>query len=88
MKRVILIMADVFLLLALTVESGVQWYEAYAAASSYNRTIVGGLSPNASIGSAGGWVAGGGHSILSPTYGLGKSKNRPPGLTSNVDHRC
>jgi hypothetical protein len=50
----------------------VQWYEAYAAANSYNRTIVGGISDGGSVGAAGGWVQGGGHSILSPKFGLGE----------------
>jgi hypothetical protein len=58
---------------ALTLHAGVQWREAYIAAVANNRTIVGGLSADGSIGSSGGWVSGGGHSALSPNYGLGKS---------------
>jgi len=54
-----------------TLQAGVQWSEAYAAAASHNRVLVGGLSANSTVGSAGGWLAGGGHSMLSPTYGLG-----------------
>lgn len=32
--------------------------------------IVGGISAGGSVGAAGGWLLGGGHSALSPTYGL------------------
>ncbi|KAG6326121.1 hypothetical protein ID866_12968, partial [Astraeus odoratus] len=56
---------------ALTIGAGVQWYEAYAAANDSGRSVVGGMSPGASIGAAGGWLQGGGHSALSPSYGLG-----------------
>ncbi|KAM6492235.1 hypothetical protein JOM56_011959 [Amanita muscaria] len=54
---------------ALTLGAGVQWVEAYRAADEHGRTIVGGACP--SVGAAGGWVQGGGHSVLSPSYGLG-----------------
>jgi hypothetical protein len=54
---------------ALTVDAGVQWYEAYDAAQLANRTIVGGAC--GTVGAAGGWVMGGGHSALSPRHGLG-----------------
>ncbi len=56
---------------AITFGSGVQWHEAYAAASAVNRTLVGGASAGGSVGAAGGWLLGGGHSALSPSYGLG-----------------
>ncbi|KAI6038830.1 hypothetical protein EDC04DRAFT_2569206 [Pisolithus marmoratus] len=56
---------------ALTVGAGVQWYEAYDAVNQIGRMMVGGISSGGSIGAGGGWVQGGGHSILSPTYGLG-----------------
>ncbi|KAK7024262.1 hypothetical protein VNI00_016479 [Paramarasmius palmivorus] len=56
---------------ALTFEAGVQWHEAYDAAEQNGRVIVGGLSAGGSVGAAGGWVLGGGHSALAPTYGLG-----------------
>ncbi|KAM5530100.1 hypothetical protein V8D89_016241 [Ganoderma adspersum] len=56
---------------AITLESGVQWHEAYAASSAANRTLVGGVSLGGSVGAAGGWLLGGGHSTLSPSYGLG-----------------
>jgi FAD/FMN-containing dehydrogenase len=68
-------MFNVLRLLALTLHSGVQWYEAYAAAAAHNRVIVGGVSPGGSVGSAGGWISGGGHSFLSPSYGLGRCKS-------------
>ena len=56
----------------LTLEAGVQWFEAYQAARQHNRIIVGGVSARGSIGAAGGWLQGGGHSPLSPNYGLGE----------------
>ncbi|TCD64436.1 hypothetical protein EIP91_004081 [Steccherinum ochraceum] len=55
----------------LTLSAGVQWYEAYETAAKHDRVIVGGLSPGQSNGAAGGWVLGGGHSIISPMFGLG-----------------
>lgn len=51
--------------------AGVQWHDAYDAAHSRNVTIVGGLSVGGSVGAVGGWVQGGGHNPLSPSYGLG-----------------
>ncbi|KIM51123.1 hypothetical protein SCLCIDRAFT_683329 [Scleroderma citrinum Foug A] len=54
-----------------TLGAGVQWYEAYYAVNQYGRMMVGGITPGGSIGAAGGWLQGGGHSVLSPTYGLG-----------------
>ncbi|KAK2460204.1 hypothetical protein APHAL10511_007795 [Amanita phalloides] len=56
---------------AITFGAGVQWAEAYAAAKANGRLIVGGISPGGSVGAAGGWILGGGHSALSPKYGLG-----------------
>ena len=52
-----------------TFGAGVQWTEAYEAARQHNRAIVGATSR--SVGTAGGWLAGGGHSIISSNYGLG-----------------
>ena len=54
----------------MTLGAGVQWREAYAAVNNYGRLMVGGAV--SSIGSSGGWLAGGGHSALSPTHGLGE----------------
>ncbi|EEB95858.1 hypothetical protein MPER_05108, partial [Moniliophthora perniciosa FA553] len=56
---------------ALTLEAGVQWHEAYDAAEQNDRVVVGGLSAGGSVGAAGGWILGGGHSALAPSYGLG-----------------
>ncbi|EIW74307.1 FAD-binding domain-containing protein [Coniophora puteana RWD-64-598 SS2] len=56
---------------AFTLEAGVQWFEAYAAANATGRVLVGGLSAGGSVGAAGGWIQGGGHSALSSNYGLG-----------------
>ncbi|KAI6039145.1 hypothetical protein EDC04DRAFT_3011338, partial [Pisolithus marmoratus] len=55
----------------LTVGAGVQWFEAYDTANQNGRMMVGGLSLGGSVGAAGGWLQGGGHSVLSPTHGLG-----------------
>ncbi|KAF9236144.1 hypothetical protein BU15DRAFT_77244 [Melanogaster broomeanus] len=56
---------------AVTLGAGVQWQEAYDAVNQYGRMVVGGYSAGGSVGAAGGWLAGGGHSFLSSTYGLG-----------------
>ncbi|KAF8835607.1 FAD-binding domain-containing protein [Paxillus ammoniavirescens] len=56
---------------AMTLGAGVQWHEAYDAVNQHGRIMVGAMSYGASVGAAGGWLAGGGHSVLSPTYGLG-----------------
>jgi FAD/FMN-containing dehydrogenase len=55
----------------MTLSAGVQWHEAYDAVQAQGRVLVGGLSAGGSVGAAGGWLLGGGHSILSPYYGLG-----------------
>jgi hypothetical protein len=62
------------LTIVFTFEAGVQWFEAYEAAKQHRRVIVGGLSARGSVGAAGGWLQGGGHSALSPSYGLGNAK--------------
>jgi hypothetical protein len=54
----------------MTLGAGVQWHEAYDAVQAQGRVLVGGL--RATIGAAGGWLMGGGHSPISPAYGLGK----------------
>ncbi|KAF5357342.1 hypothetical protein D9758_005949 [Tetrapyrgos nigripes] len=56
---------------ALTLQAGVQWHEAYDAAQANGRFIVGGLTAGGSVGAAGGWMQGGGHSAFSPQHGLG-----------------
>ncbi|KAM5341951.1 hypothetical protein ACJ41O_014982 [Fusarium nematophilum] len=54
---------------ALKVGAGVVGAELYEAAEKYGVTAVGG--EGLSVGYAGGYLAGGGHSPLSPLYGLG-----------------
>ncbi|KAJ5499009.1 FAD linked oxidase N-terminal [Penicillium expansum] len=54
---------------AITVGAGVNFDEAYEFAQQNNVTILGGYSPT--VGVSGGWIQNGGHSILSPVYGLG-----------------
>ncbi|KAG8872832.1 hypothetical protein FRC20_008979 [Serendipita sp. 405] len=49
--------------------AGEHWYYVYKAADARGVSVVGGASY--SVGAAGGWVLGGGHSALSPQYGLG-----------------
>ncbi|CUS10781.1 unnamed protein product [Tuber aestivum] len=54
---------------ALKVAAGVQGIEAYTVADKNGVVVVGGVCP--SIGIAGGYTQGGGHSILMGKYGLG-----------------
>ncbi|KAI6144188.1 hypothetical protein BKA82DRAFT_4175263, partial [Pisolithus tinctorius] len=56
---------------AMTVGSGVQWHEAYDVANQNGRMMVGAQDIDGSVGAGGGWLQGGGHSSLSPSYGLG-----------------
>ncbi|TFK31866.1 hypothetical protein BDQ12DRAFT_693389 [Crucibulum laeve] len=56
---------------AITLGAGVQWHEAYNAVQSHGRFIVGGFSAGGSVGAAGGWVMGAGHSAFAPRHGLG-----------------
>jgi hypothetical protein len=62
-------------IIAMTLGAGVQWHEAYDAVHAQGRDLVGGISLGGSIGAAGGWLMGGGHSALASTYGLGKTFN-------------
>ncbi|KAL7922893.1 hypothetical protein ACQKWADRAFT_326522 [Trichoderma austrokoningii] len=50
-----------------TVAGGAQMYNVYSAADQNNQTIVGGGSKTVGIG---GYITGGGHSVLAPRYGL------------------
>ncbi|MCO5562370.1 hypothetical protein L7F22_015996 [Adiantum nelumboides] len=50
--------------------AGVQWNDAYNTVAAVNRTVVGGISGNGTVGSAGAGLPAG-HSILSPAHGLG-----------------
>ncbi|KAG0275169.1 hypothetical protein BGZ95_009122 [Linnemannia exigua] len=52
---------------AIVLGSGVLWEDAYTAAAAQGRIIVGGVD---SVGAAGGYCLGGGHSIISPHFGL------------------
>lgn len=51
------------------IAAGEHWIHVNRAADSHGVIVVGGTSY--SVGAAGGWVLGGGHSSLSPQYGLG-----------------
>ncbi|EIW51643.1 FAD-binding domain-containing protein [Trametes versicolor FP-101664 SS1] len=53
---------------AITVGPGVLTQDVYEFADSVNRTVIGGY--HQTIGFGGGYFLGGGHSILSPVYGL------------------
>ncbi|KAG0344411.1 hypothetical protein BG005_001837, partial [Podila minutissima] len=53
---------------AIILEPGVLWQDAYAAADTKNRIVVGGTE--ATVGASGGYCLGGGHSPLSPRHGL------------------
>ncbi|OCK96418.1 FAD-binding domain-containing protein [Cenococcum geophilum 1.58] len=54
---------------AITTGAGANFDDIYTFAHRQNVTFIGGYA--ATIGASGGWVMGGGHSILSPVYGLG-----------------
>ncbi|RYP89869.1 hypothetical protein DL770_004021 [Monosporascus sp. CRB-9-2] len=54
---------------AITAGAGEITGDLYAFASAHNSTFVGGYSDT--IAASGGWVQGGGHSVLSPVYGMG-----------------
>ncbi|KAJ3044621.1 hypothetical protein HDV00_001547 [Rhizophlyctis rosea] len=53
---------------AVTVGAGVQWQELFKAADLKNLTVVGGQNPT--VGAAGGYLQGGGHSALGPWKGM------------------
>ncbi|KDN37518.1 hypothetical protein RSAG8_10117, partial [Rhizoctonia solani AG-8 WAC10335] len=54
---------------AVTIGAAELWVDVYKAANDHNVTVVGGAYP--SVGAAGGWLQGGGHSPLSGLHGLG-----------------
>lgn len=54
---------------AIKIGAGVQAYEAYYAADAHGLRVLGGECPT--VGVAGGYTQGGGHSALSSIYGLG-----------------
>jgi len=53
---------------AVTAAAGTQMEEMYELTDKYNETVVGGTGPTVSVG---GYLTGGGHSLLSARYGLG-----------------
>ena len=53
---------------AMQVLGGDQWVDVYKEADRQNVNIVGGNAQ--SVGASGGYVLGGGHSSMSPAYGL------------------
>ena len=53
------------------IQAGVYWDQAATVASAGDRLVVSGISGNGTVGAAGGWQLGGGHSCLAPSYGLG-----------------
>ncbi|KAF2166572.1 hypothetical protein M409DRAFT_66592 [Zasmidium cellare ATCC 36951] len=53
----------------LTYGAGQGFQGIYETAHAHGMMAIGGTSPT--VGASGGWVTGGGHSALSPTYGLG-----------------
>ncbi|KAI0023855.1 hypothetical protein F4780DRAFT_769105 [Xylariomycetidae sp. FL0641] len=57
---------------AITVEAGVTTDSAYRYADEHGATILGPYAPTVPIST--GWVMGGGHSVLSPVYGLGADR--------------
>ncbi|KAH7325285.1 hypothetical protein B0J17DRAFT_681764 [Rhizoctonia solani] len=54
---------------AVTVGAAEQWLDVYKAADQHNVSVVGGAAR--SVGAAGGWVQGGGHSPLGGLFGMG-----------------
>lgn len=54
---------------AVTLQAGEQWLDVYRDADVQERTVVGGSART--VGAAGGWLTGGGHSAWSHFYGLG-----------------
>ncbi|KAK5267219.1 hypothetical protein LTR96_007252 [Exophiala xenobiotica] len=54
---------------AVTLQAGEQWLDVYKAASQERVTVVGGAART--VGAAGGWLTGGGHSPFANAYGLG-----------------
>lgn len=54
---------------AMTVGAGEGWQDVYEWADSLSITAIGGY--HQTVGASGGWLTGGGHSVLSPVYGLG-----------------
>lgn len=60
---------------AVTLQAGEQWLDVYRDADQQGRIVVGGSART--VGAAGGWVTGGGHSPFSHFYGLGVDSEYP-----------
>jgi len=77
---------------AVTLQAGEQWLDVYRDADKQGRIVVGGSART--VGSAGGWFTGGGHSAWSYFYGLGVDSENPLLLPSvsvfqtDLDSRC
>lgn len=59
---------------AVTLQAGEQWLDIYRDADQQRRIVVGGSART--VGAAGGWFTGGGHSAWSHFYGLGVDSKR------------
>ncbi|KAI0595166.1 hypothetical protein F4775DRAFT_383507 [Biscogniauxia sp. FL1348] len=57
---------------ALTAGTGASSADVTAFAAAHNSTVVAGYAPTIAV--SGGWMLGGGHSVLSPAYGLGADR--------------
>ncbi|KAI2610241.1 FAD-binding domain-containing protein [Hypoxylon fragiforme] len=57
---------------AITAGTGARTGEIYEFAAAHDSTFLGGYSHT--VAASGGWVQGGGHSVLSPVYGLGADR--------------
>ncbi|KAF9554592.1 FAD-binding domain-containing protein [Agrocybe pediades] len=57
---------------AITVGAGAIWQHVYEFTASHGLDIAGGADQT--VGAAGGWLQGGGHSPLSPVYGMGADR--------------
>ncbi|KAH7099503.1 FAD/FMN-containing protein [Auriculariales sp. MPI-PUGE-AT-0066] len=54
---------------SVTIQAGEHWIDVYKAADEHGVIVVGGATR--SVGAAGGWITGGGHSALGTLYGMG-----------------
>ncbi len=57
---------------AARVGAGLEAWELYSYMDKYNMTIV--VPGGSTVGAYGGWFLGGGHSVLTSTYGLGSDQ--------------
>lgn len=53
---------------AISCGGGTEMYDLYKATAEHGTVVVGGMAKSVSVG---GYLTGGGHSLLSPSYGLG-----------------